>query len=204
MVCKVISYNITGLNILLQLIKSNTTCTSITCTYNNQNNDILLTSEHSLDLSQEFTLPVVDGRVDWSQTFAGIEQPNEAYSLVLKKNEAYENTRRQRNRQRVLVNQQPQPSLTSPLVLGERTTEEQHQYEQVLPPVTSQLVLGERATEEQHQYEQVLSPATSQLVLGERDTEEQHQYEHVSLPPATIQLVLGETEGQLDINTSKF
>ena len=33
--------------------------------------------------------PESEGRVDWSATFAGIEQPNEAYAPVLKKNIAY-------------------------------------------------------------------------------------------------------------------
>ena len=46
---------------------------------------------------------VSDDRVDWSKTFPGIEQPNEAYSLVLNKNIAYEQTKkpqRQRDKKR--------------------------------------------------------------------------------------------------------
>ena len=35
-----------------------------------------------------------NGRVDWSSTFAGIEQPNEAYAPVLKRNIAYEQTKK--------------------------------------------------------------------------------------------------------------
>ena len=33
-------------------------------------------------------------QVDWSKTFPGIDQPNEAYSVVLNKNIAYEQTQR--------------------------------------------------------------------------------------------------------------
>ncbi len=39
-------------------------------------------------------VPEADGRVDWSSTFTGIEQPNEAYAPVLTKNIAYEQTKK--------------------------------------------------------------------------------------------------------------
>ena len=43
-------------------------------------------------------VPESDRIVDWSSTFAGIEQPNEAYApvLKLKKNIAYEQTKKPR------------------------------------------------------------------------------------------------------------
>ncbi len=50
--------------------------------------------------------PESDGRVDWSSTFPGIEQPNEAYAPVLKKNIAYEQTKKPR-RQRIDDSQAP-------------------------------------------------------------------------------------------------
>ena len=43
--------------------------------------------------------PESDGQVDWCSTFPGIEQPNEAYEAyapVLKKNIAYEQTKKPR------------------------------------------------------------------------------------------------------------
>ena len=48
-------------------------------------------------------------RVDWSETFPGIEQPNEAYSVVLNKNIAYEQTQRAQ-RQRDSGSHNPTPS----------------------------------------------------------------------------------------------
>ncbi|XP_064391413.1 uncharacterized protein LOC135339233 isoform X4 [Halichondria panicea] len=75
----------------------------------------------------EVEVPESDGRVDWSSTFAGIEQPNEAYAPVLTRNIAYEQTKKPR-RQRIDDSQAP------------ATTEGQyesiepvHEYEDVLP-----------------------------------------------------------------------
>ena len=82
--------------------------------------------------------------MDWSQTFAGIEQPNEAYSLVLKKNPSYENPskRKKRNQRTFNIRSQP-PQLAS---IAEAThsrrdyvnnvaqvSEDCCQYENVLP-----------------------------------------------------------------------
>ena len=47
--------------------------------------------------------------MDWSQTFAGIEQPNEAYSLVTKKNPSYENPSKRKRRNQHTFNIQSQP-----------------------------------------------------------------------------------------------
>ena len=63
--------------------------------------------------------PVVDGRVDWSQTFAGIEQPNEAYSLVMKKNKAYEKVNKRSRQERP---PHPVAELEGP-----------HEYEEIVP-----------------------------------------------------------------------
>ena len=82
--------------------------------------------------------------MDWSQTFAGIEQPNEAYSLVTKKNPSYENPskRKRRNQHTFDIRSQP-PQLAS---IAESTqsggdyvntvaqgSEDCCQYENVLP-----------------------------------------------------------------------
>ena len=70
---------------------------------------------------------VSDDRVDWSKTFPGIEQPNEAYSVVLNKNIAYEQTQRQRDS----GSHTPTPSEGNG---GEyEDIEPVHQYEEVLP-----------------------------------------------------------------------
>ena len=83
----------------------------------------LLAFDLTQDQPHESSVPVVDGRVDWSQTFAGIEQPNEAYSLV-----------KQSRHKRQIVNQQPQHPAVSGLESGETVTEGPHEYEDVLPP----------------------------------------------------------------------
>ncbi len=66
--------------------------------------------------------------MDWSSTFAGIEQPNEAYASVLKlkKNIAYEQTKKLQG-QRIDDSQ-------APATTGEYESIEQvHEYEDVLP-----------------------------------------------------------------------
>ncbi len=65
--------------------------------------------------------------MDWSSTFAGIEQPDEAYAPVLKKNIAYEQTKKPR-RQRIDDSQSPAT------IEGEyESIEPVHEYEDVLP-----------------------------------------------------------------------
>ena len=65
--------------------------------------------------------------MDWSSTFAGIEQPNEAYASVLKKNITYEQTKKPR-RQRIDDSQAPAATE------GEyESIEPVHEYEDVLP-----------------------------------------------------------------------
>ncbi len=72
-------------------------------------------------------VPESDGRVDWSSTFAGIEQPNEAYAPILKKNIAYEQTNKPR-RQRIHDSQAPATTE------GEyESIEPVHEYEDALP-----------------------------------------------------------------------
>ncbi|XP_064391205.1 uncharacterized protein LOC135339015 isoform X3 [Halichondria panicea] len=72
-------------------------------------------------------VPESDGRVDWSSTFAGIEQPNEAYATVLMKNIAYEQIKKPRG-QRIDDSQAPVAAE------GEyESIEPVHQYEEVLP-----------------------------------------------------------------------
>ena len=103
----------------------------------------LLAFELAQDQQKESSVPVVDGRVDWSQTFAGIEQPNEAYSLVTKKNPSYEKSKRKRRNQRTFNIQLQPPQLAS---IAESTqsrrnyvntvaqgSEDCCQYENVLP-----------------------------------------------------------------------
>ncbi len=68
-----------------------------------------------------------DGRVDWSSTFAGIEQPNEAYAPVLKKNIAYEQTKKPRG-QRIDDSQAPATTEGDYAII-----EPVHEYEDVLP-----------------------------------------------------------------------
>ena len=69
-------------------------------------------------------------RVDWSKTFPGIEQPNEAYSLVLNKNIAYEQTKKPQ-RQRDGGSHNPPPSEGNG---GEyEDIEPVPEYEEVLP-----------------------------------------------------------------------
>ena len=104
----------------------------------------LLAFHLTQDQPHESSAPVVDGRVDWSQTFAGIEQPNEAYSLVTKKNPSYEkpSKRKRRNQCTFDIRSQP-PQLAS---IAESTqsrrdyvntvaqvSEDCCQYENVLP-----------------------------------------------------------------------
>ena len=98
----------------------------------------LIAFDQTQDQPEESSVPdpVVDGRVDWSQTFAGTEQPNEAYSLVMKKNKVYEKINKRSRQKRQLVNQQPQHLAISELGSRERDTEGPHEYEDidVLPP----------------------------------------------------------------------
>ena len=95
----------------------------------------LLAFDLSQDQPRESSVPVVDGRVDWSQTFAGIEQPNEAYSLVKQSQH----------------NQQPQHPAVSGLESGETVTEGPHEYEDVLPPsdVSKQRQTNQQTVDEQ-------------------------------------------------------
>ncbi|XP_064391406.1 uncharacterized protein LOC135339205 isoform X2 [Halichondria panicea] len=75
----------------------------------------------------EVEVPESDGRVDWSSTFAGIEQPNEAYAPVLKRNIAYEQTKKPRGQR---VNDSQALATTE----GEyESIEPVHVYEDVLP-----------------------------------------------------------------------
>ncbi|XP_064391238.1 uncharacterized protein LOC135339045 isoform X2 [Halichondria panicea] len=77
----------------------------------------------------EVEVPESDGRVDWSSTFAGIEQPNEAYASVLKlkKNIAYEQTKKPRG-------QRIDDSQASATTEGHyESIEPVHVYEDVLP-----------------------------------------------------------------------
>ncbi|XP_064391360.1 uncharacterized protein LOC135339139 isoform X2 [Halichondria panicea] len=75
----------------------------------------------------EVEVPESDRRVDWSSTFAEIEQPNEAYAPVLKRNIAYEQTKKPRGQR---VNDSQAPATTE----GEyESIEPVHVYEDVLP-----------------------------------------------------------------------
>ncbi|XP_064391453.1 uncharacterized protein LOC135339303 [Halichondria panicea] len=68
-----------------------------------------------------------NGRVDWSSTFAGIEQPNEAYAPVLKRNIAYEQTKKPWGQR---IDDSQAPATTE----GEYASiEPVHVYEDVLP-----------------------------------------------------------------------
>ena len=82
--------------------------------------------------------------MDWSQTFAGIEQPNEAYSLVMKKNPSYEKpSKRKRRNQRTfdIRSQSPQLAIIAEATQSGRDyvntvaqgSEDCCQYENVLP-----------------------------------------------------------------------
>ncbi len=76
----------------------------------------------SLFLADEVPKPV-----DWSSTFAGIEQPNEAYATVLKKNIAYEQIKKP---QGLRINDSQAPATTE----GDyESIEPDHEYEEVLP-----------------------------------------------------------------------
>ncbi|XP_064391820.1 uncharacterized protein LOC135339596 [Halichondria panicea] len=71
--------------------------------------------------------PESGGQVHWCSTFPGIEQTNEAYAPVLKKNIAYEQTKKPR-RQRIDNSQAPVT------IEGEyESIEPVHEYEDVLP-----------------------------------------------------------------------
>ncbi len=62
--------------------------------------------------------------MDWSSTFAGIEQPNEAYAPVLKRNIAYEQTKKPR---RLRIDDSQAPAATE----GEyESIEPVHEYEE--------------------------------------------------------------------------
>ncbi|XP_064382484.1 uncharacterized protein LOC135331304 isoform X2 [Halichondria panicea] len=78
----------------------------------------------------EVEVPESDGRVDWSSTFAGIEQPNEAYALVLKKNITYEQNEQTKKPRRQRIDDSQAPAATE----GEyESIEPVHWYEDVLP-----------------------------------------------------------------------
>ncbi len=72
-------------------------------------------------------VPESDGRVDWSSTFAGIEQPNEAYAPVLTRNIAYEQMKKPRGQRiddsQALATTEGQYESIEPV----------HEYEDVLP-----------------------------------------------------------------------
>ncbi|XP_064391401.1 uncharacterized protein LOC135339174 isoform X2 [Halichondria panicea] len=75
----------------------------------------------------EVEVPESDGRVDWSSTFTGIEQPNEAYAPVLKRNIAYEQTKKPWGQR---IDDSQAPATTE----GEyESIEPVHEYEDVLP-----------------------------------------------------------------------
>ncbi len=68
----------------------------------------------------------------WCSTFPGIEQPNEAYAPVLKKNIAYEQTKKPRGQR---IDDSQAPATTE----GEyEIIEPVHEYEDVLPKTISQ------------------------------------------------------------------
>ncbi len=69
-----------------------------------------------------------DGRVDWSSTYAGIEQPNEAYATVLSKNIAYEQIIKPQKKR---INDSQPPRATEGEYEG--IIEPPHQYEEMLP-----------------------------------------------------------------------
>ena len=106
---------------------------SMTCTLivTVQNSEFILVTLTDCDPSQVLSEnTALDDRVDWSKTFPGIEQPNEAYSVVLNKNIAYEQTQRAQ-RQRDSGSHNPTPSERNE---GEyEDIEPVHQYEEVLP-----------------------------------------------------------------------
>ncbi len=64
--------------------------------------------------------------MDWSSTFAGIEQPNEAYAPVLK-NIAYEQTKKLRQQR---IDDSQAPVATEGVY---ESIEPVHEYEDVLP-----------------------------------------------------------------------
>ncbi len=61
--------------------------------------------------------------MDWSSTFAGIEQPNQAYASVLKRNIAYEQTKKPRGHSQASATTEGQYESIEPV----------HVYEDVLP-----------------------------------------------------------------------
>ncbi len=66
--------------------------------------------------------------MDWSSTFAGIEQPNEAYAPVLTRNIAYEQTKKPRAQR---IDDSQAPAVTE----GDyENIEPVHEYEEILPP----------------------------------------------------------------------
>ncbi len=65
--------------------------------------------------------------MDWSSTFAGIEQPNEAYASVLKRNIAYEQTKKPRGQR---IDDSQAPATTEGHY---ESIEPVHVYEDVLP-----------------------------------------------------------------------
>ncbi len=65
-----------------------------------------ITLWQSWTIDDAVEVPESDGRVDWSSTFAGIEQPNKAYAPVLTRNIAYEQTNKPRG-QRIDDSQAP-------------------------------------------------------------------------------------------------
>ncbi len=65
--------------------------------------------------------------MDWSSTFAGIEQPNQAYASVLKRNIAYEQTKKPQGQR---IDDSQAPATTE----GEyESIEPVHVYKDVLP-----------------------------------------------------------------------
>ena len=82
--------------------------------------------------------------MDWSQTFAGIEQPNEAYFLVTKKNPSYEKPSKRKRRNQRTFNIQSQPPQLASIAESSQShrdyvntvaqgSEDCCQYENVLP-----------------------------------------------------------------------
>ncbi len=71
-----------------------------------------------------WNLIVSDGRVDWSSTLPGIEQPNEAHAPVLNKNIAYEQTRVPRH------NEHTTTIVTTAIAM--KNIEPSHEYAEVL------------------------------------------------------------------------
>lgn len=73
------------------------------------------------------------GALDLSRTFMGIEQPNQAYSLVLMDNESYEKVSRRRRRNQQETVTRGQPHSVNKFASGDEDLETPHKYEEIQP-----------------------------------------------------------------------